>query len=152
MSAYLTQMGFILLGKQWTHQVASAMAFLISGELKTCFQGTKEKLIIFHCYKFSFQGSRQLQRSKALVEEPGDIISVIHPTPGTSSKSLYCLLRGGSEPGVCGVYMWCIVCVCVVCGVYVCTCAYTDCVCGVVCIFGVLCVYGMCDICVYVHV
>ncbi|XP_049986859.1 uncharacterized protein C19orf18 homolog [Alexandromys fortis] len=29
-------------------------------------------------------GSRQLQRSKALVEEPGDIISVIYPTPGTS--------------------------------------------------------------------
>ncbi|XP_075841415.1 uncharacterized protein C19orf18 homolog [Microtus pennsylvanicus] len=29
-------------------------------------------------------GSRQLQRSKALVEEPRDNISVIHPTPGTS--------------------------------------------------------------------
>ncbi|KAM7340316.1 hypothetical protein ACRRTK_000931 [Alexandromys fortis] len=32
-------------------------------------------------------GSRQLQRSKALVEEPGDIISVIYPTPGTSKTS-----------------------------------------------------------------
>ncbi|XP_041510488.1 uncharacterized protein C19orf18 homolog [Microtus oregoni] len=30
-------------------------------------------------------GSRQLQRSKALVEEPRDYISVIHPTPGTST-------------------------------------------------------------------
>lgn len=106
MSAYLTQMGFILLGKQWTHQVASAMAFLISGELKTCFQGTKEKLIIFHCYKFSFQGSRQLQRSKALVEEPGDIISVIYPTPGTSSKSLL-FIEGRIRAG-------CVWCACVV--------------------------------------
>ncbi|XP_005372095.1 uncharacterized protein C19orf18 homolog [Microtus ochrogaster] len=32
-------------------------------------------------------GSRQLQRSKALVEEPRDYISVIHPTPGTSKTS-----------------------------------------------------------------
>ncbi|XP_057616481.1 uncharacterized protein C19orf18 homolog [Chionomys nivalis] len=32
-------------------------------------------------------GSRQLQRSKALVEEPRDLISVLHSTPGTSKTS-----------------------------------------------------------------
>lgn len=121
MSAYLTQMRFILLTKQWAHQVASAMAFLISGELKTCFQGNKEKLITFHCYKFSFQGSRQLQTSKAPVEQPRGIISVLQAAPRIASKSPYCLLRGGSELGVCGVciggvlsvYVWSVGCMCV---------------------------------------
>ena len=93
MSACLMQMSFILLRIQQTHRVASSIAFVISGGTKVFFQENKKKLITFHCYKFPFQGSRQLETSKTSMGQPRGFLSIIRPTEAIPRKSLHNLLK-----------------------------------------------------------